>query len=86
MKKIYIVIGALYFEKLNGNTYHNAKIICVCNNEIKTFYSGYKYGYDDAYLDTAKTFIKSTLKEKNICVIDGGSFYLPYRQVKNNNF
>ena len=45
-----------WFDRVNGNTYHNVVIICPDGQILK---SGFKYGYGTAYKETA---IK-TLKE-----------------------
>ena len=80
-KKFY-VIGGLWFDSVNGNTYHNAKII---NENGDIFYSGYSYGYGSAYLSSAEATIKS-MKIKSFKIINCGYFYLKKSQIKNNLF
>lgn len=48
-----------WFDKVNGNTYHNAVVI-LPNGKVLT--SGFKYGYGTAYRETAI----DTLKENGI--------------------
>lgn len=48
--------GRLWFDKVNGNTYHAVRI----NVNGKTIGQvGITYGYESAYLDTALKFLKS---------------------------
>lgn len=82
MKKQYFVVGAKWFDKVNGNTYCNAKII---DTNGVVFYIGYQYGYGSFYLQEA---IKK-VKEKDpdaIGVTDCGCFYIKKRDLQNNNF
>lgn len=57
MKKINTleVIGKRWFQKSYGNTYHTTTII-VNGEEIK---SGIKYGYENAYLQTAADLLRA---------------------------
>lgn len=82
MKQFYI-LGGLWFDKVNGNTYHNAKIIDIYGN---VYYTGYKYGYDKAYLDTAKNYIKNILKINDFKIYDLGATKQKQRALKNNQF
>lgn len=80
----FIVTGAKWFDKVNGNTYHNAKIV---NGETgETHYTGFQYGYDRAYLESAKNYIKDTLKINDFEIINNGSFYTLQRVLKRNQF
>lgn len=56
MKKINTleVIGKRWFQKSYGNTYHTATVI-VNGEELK---SGIKYGYENAYLQTAADLLR----------------------------
>lgn len=56
MARKYVVLGGKWFDKVNGNTYHNAKIVDTETGHI--FYSGLRYGYGNAYLDSAAEAIK----------------------------
>lgn len=76
--KIKIVIGGKWFDKVNGNTYFNRKIIDGRTGEVT--YSGYEYGYGTAYLHTAREMFPEDT------IIDGGRFYLKKSDLKNNNF
>lgn len=80
--KTFYVIGAKWFDKLNGNTYCNAKII---DSEGNRFYSGYTYGYGNYYLHHAENYIKDNLTN-NFNIIDCGYFYIKHKDIKNNNF
>lgn len=73
-KKTFVVIGAKWFDSVNGNTYHNAKIIDA--ETQKTYYCGYQYGYGSQYLTSAKEYIESMLKETEYILIDAGAFYI----------
>lgn len=57
MKKINTleVIGKRWFQKSYGNTYHTATVI-VNGEELK---SGIKYGYENAYLQTAADLLRA---------------------------
>ena len=47
----YIVNGARWFDKVNGNTYHSVRVTrCEDNATIADMM---QYGYDDAYRQTA---------------------------------
>ena len=48
------VIGKRWFQKSYGNTYHTATVI-VNGEELK---SGIKYGYENAYLQTAADLLR----------------------------
>lgn len=98
--RMYVVVGGKWFDKVNGNTYCNAKIYDPRTSTI--FYAGYEYGYGSYYLETAKKEIQRreetllhncpTLKayegfgDGNFYVVDMGSFYLNKTDVKNGNF
>ena len=48
------IIGKRWSDKANGNTYHSVKVY-VNGNLIG--YKPFTYGYEDAYLQTAKTLL-----------------------------
>lgn len=81
-EKRFYVIGGLWFDSVNGNTYHNAKII---TEEGEILYSGFKYGYGSAYISSAEEVIKAQ-KVKSYKIINCGYFYLKKSQIKNNLF
>ena len=83
MKK-YAIIGALYFDSINGNTYHNTKIIDTETGA--TYYTGYKYGYGNAWEHSADDYIERVLGVKDFSLIKCGAFRLNKKQVKNGNF
>ena len=80
----YVVIGGKWFDKVNGNSYHSAKVIDVESGTVN--YTRFCYGYGSAYLQEAREFIKEELHEDNARIIDGGSFYIKKADVKNGNF
>jgi len=83
-EKKFIIIGGKWFDKVNGNTYHNAKIIDADTGA--TYYAGYAYGYGSAYLSSGENFIKANLKINNFKIIDGGNFYLKQSLLKKGWF
>ena len=48
----YIVEAMLWFDKLNGNTYHAVNITSIETNKL-IFSSGFTYGYGEQYRHTA---------------------------------
>lgn len=85
MKKTYVIIGGLWFDKANGNTYCNAKILETDGNK-EIFFSGYEYGYGSYYMTAAEKYIRETLKVENFEAINGGSYYVTKRNLKNGWF
>jgi len=83
MVKNYVVIGAKWFDKVNGNTYCNAKVIETSTNTW--FYIGYQYGYGKQYFCEA---LKKIREKDPECkgAIDGGCFYIKKADLKNDNF
>lgn len=68
----YYVKGLKWFDKVNGNTYHNAIIY---NSKMQfVAASGLKYGYGTQYLSTARDLLTS-MKRKNFKLYDMGSHY-----------
>lgn len=90
MKNNYVVIGATWRDKVNGNTYCNAKIICITSfdngsEEHSTSYLGYQYGYGNFYF--SKSVEKIKLLDPNCGeIIDGGCFAISKRELKNDWF
>ena len=83
MKK-YVIIGALYFDKLNGNTYHNTKIIDTDTGAV--FYTGYKYGYGNAWEYSASDYIERVLGVSDYELIRGATLNTTKRKAKEGNF
>lgn len=83
MKK-FVVIGGLWFDKVNGNTYHKAKILDVEKDEI--FYSDFEYGYGSQYMATAEETIKEKYKDIDFKCLNFGYMYDTKRNIKNGWF
>lgn len=88
MKKIrFIVVGAKWHDKVNGNTYNNAKILDTKTGQI--YYKGYSYGYGNSYYHDAIEFIKSnfgwvdSMEEE---IKDMGAFWINKKECKNGQF
>lgn len=82
---IYIIIGAKWFDKVYGNTYYNSKVIVIEDNKvIKKFYTGFVYGYGSCYYSETVRELKTDSIDQ--LFVDGGSFYLNKREVKNGWF
>ena len=82
----YVVVGGLWFDKVNGNTYHNAHIL-----EVETghdYYTGFEYEYGSAYYYSAEDYIINELgcPEGTFKLLDMGAFYVKCRDLKNNRF
>ena len=67
MKTLITVDCKKWFDRVNGNTYHNVKVsIKNSKSEKESFESGLTYGYDDHYKQTAGELLSkntSLLKE-----------------------
>ena len=84
--RTYVVVGGLWFDKVNGNTYHNAHIL-----EVETandYYTGFEYGYGSAYYCTARDYIINKLGQPvgAFKLLNMGAFYVKYRDLKNDRF
>lgn len=85
MEREFFVIGAKWFDKVNGNTYCNAKVYDAFSNTY--FYIGFQYGYGDQYFEEALKEIRKRYPNKEIKgAVNAGCFYIKYRDLKNNNF
>ena len=84
MKHYIAIVGALWFDKVNGNTYHNTKIVDLTTGE--TYYTGYSYGYGDSYVYDSYYFIEKKLKIYNYYLRDLGSFYITKTKCKKGLF
>lgn len=84
--KNYVVVGGLWFDKINGNTYHNAHILDAETG--KNYYTGYCYGYGSAYYYSAEDYIINKLGQPvgTFKLRDMGAFYVKNRDLRNNNF
>lgn len=82
MTKIVYCIGAKWFDKVNGNTYCNTKIID--GEEIK--YLGYEYGYGSYYYYRAVAHFDVIYGAGNYKLIDLGCHYIKKTDLKNDNF
>lgn len=87
-QKRFIVLGCKWFDRVNGNTYHNAKILDTKTNNI--YYVGYSYGYGSAYYYDALAYIKDNFKlndeKARALTADFGAFYATKQEAKNGNF
>lgn len=81
MKK-YFCVGRKWFDKINGNTYNNAKV--VDESGAVVFYTGFGYGYGNHYFDRAKSKLKEIDPEGEL--IDLGATNDLKRVLKNNDF
>lgn len=83
--KVYFIKGAKWWDKINGNTYCNAKVID--QNGETMFYIGYQYGYGSFYLHEAEKMLKERLrKNAKFKIVDLGAEYIKKRIVRNNEF
>ena len=81
MKKYYC-IGKKWFDKVNGNTYNNAKVID--ENGKVVFYTGFGYGYGHHYFDRAKDKLKEI--DPDGLLIDLDCTHDKKAVLKNNQF
>ena len=84
-EKTYVIIGGLWFDKENGNTYNSAKII-ETDGELNIFYTAFTAGYGDGYMQEARRYIRETLKQEDAQVINGGFFYINKKQAVKGLF
>lgn len=82
--KTFVIIAGKWWDKVNGNTYYNSKIIDVSTGD--RFYTGFTYGYGSCYYLEAINYLKEKFKDYNIKTIDGGSFYMTKREAKKGWF
>ncbi|MCP4648764.1 MAG: hypothetical protein GY853_01610 [PVC group bacterium] len=47
----FFVTGCRWFDKINGNTYHSARIVRA--SDSKVLYCPFEYGYGEQYKETA---------------------------------
>lgn len=86
MKKTYFILGAKWFDKVNGNTYFNARVIDGESGET-LFYTGFQYGYGSQYAHEAREQLSKRLGGSYYFnAVDLGSFYMKKREVKNGWF
>lgn len=83
----YVIIGGLWRDKVNGNTYHKVKFINTETGNI-IYNDAMHYGYGKAYKTTAEDFINDQFAcmPAHVCLIDGGSFYVRKKDLIHNNF
>ena len=81
MKTVYC-FGAKWFDKVNGNTYNNVKVIDGENIE----YLGYAYGYGSDYFYRAKDHFTAIYGEGNFTLVNLGEGYYKKAIVKNGCF
>lgn len=81
-KKIVYCVGAKWFDKVNGNTYNNVKVIDGENIE----YLGFGYGYGSDYFYRAKYHFEKIYGVDNFKLVDLGAGYYKKADVKNGCF
>lgn len=88
-KKHFYCIGKKWFDKVNGNTYFNAK---VCDKDGNTiFYTGFQYGYGSQYFSEAKKQLAKIIDPagydaENWVLVDFGCTHDLKKVLKNNEF
>lgn len=83
MKK-YFCITKKWFDKINGNTYYNSKVLD--NDGEVVFYTGFNYGYGSQYFYDVKEKLKKINGDDNFKLIDFGSDYTKKTILTKNNF
>lgn len=81
MKK-YFCIAKKWFDKVNGNTYFNSKVMDDNGNTV--FYTGFQYGYGSAYLYEAEKELKKI--DNDFKLIDLGATHDKQSILKKNQF
>jgi hypothetical protein len=82
--KTFLILGAKWFDKVNGNTYCNARVINGSTGETE-FYIGYQYGYGSQYAHEARKLIEQRFGA-DAKSVDLGCFYIKKADLKDNNF
>lgn len=80
----FVVFGGLWFDKVNGNTYHVSKILDI--QTLQLYYTDYEYGYGNQYWKTARDYIEKNLGYYDYMLYDMGSAYFKKSDLKNRNF
>jgi len=81
-KKTYFCIGKKWWDKINGNTYCNAKVID--GNGKTLFYIGFQYGYGSYYYSESKKQLQNTLGNDNFNLVDLGAEYTLKKTTKSD--
>ena len=81
-KPVVYCVGAKWFDKVNGNTYNNVKVI---DGESIDFL-GYGYGYGSDYYYRAKSHFEAIYGADGFKLVDLGAAYYKKADVKNGNF
>ena len=81
-KRIVYCVGAKWFDKVNGNTYNNVKV--VDGEEME--YLGYEYGYGSYYYYRADEYFEKKYGKGNYKLIDLGASYYKKREVEKGWF
>lgn len=82
----FVVVGCKWWDKVNGNTYNNAKI-----KDLKTgnvYYKGFSYGYGSCYFTEAIEYIQQHIDKKatHNQFYDAGSFYATKKESQKGWF
>lgn len=85
MAKTYFVLGAKWHDKVNGNTYFNAKVY---DGETGNclFYTGYQYGYGSQYAYEARKMLVERVGNEDFKLVDLGALTMKKHDVKNGWF
>lgn len=80
--KIVYCQGAKWFDRVNGNSYNNTKVI----DGLDIKYLGFEYGYGRAHYYRALEYFNKIYGESNFILVDLGIAEYTKRRVKNNDF
>ena len=80
--KVVYCVGAKWFDKVNGNTYNNVKVV----DGLEVVYLGYEYGYGNYYYHRAHEYFTNKYGKDNYKLIDLGCAYYKKAELKNDSF
>ena len=80
--KVVYCVGAKWFDRVNGNTYNNVKVI----DGFDVSYLGYEYGYGFSYRYRAEKYFDEVYGKGNYTLVDLGAAHYKKSEVKNGNF
>ena len=82
MTKKYFCVARKWFDKINGNTYFNAKAID--ENGKTVLYTGFQYGYGHQYYYETEQQLKKI--DSDFVLIDLGAIHDKKRTLTKNDF